>query len=404
MKITEVEVIPIYPRLAKRYEHRKVDMYGFDYRVVHKVHTDNGLVGYGDVRTRPGWEPDPSLPGKFVGRDPFDFVNNRTVGDLHGALYDIMGQYLEVPAYKLMGEKLRDAVKMAAWTRPAAPKVFRDEIRRAVDQGYMTFKMHSCAYFDVLEQTRAAEEVAPEDFKIHWDFNAGRTLAAVLPLVKELERNHPIVGFIEDPLDRSDHDSWHRLRDQTSIPIVMHAQLLGGFQEALRGAADMYMIGGSVGGTLASGFAYSQANISTIMQHDAGTIGKALSLHMAAVLPSMTGHSINADDQYEEDYTTERIEVIEGYSPVPEGVGLGFEVDDEALARLAANPPMQMPRHVGVLHMPGGHTFYGPTYVDPYGEEGTVRGMRSELWEEDGSAEFEQIYERVQREGRMRAD
>ena len=30
--------------------------------------------------------------------------------------------------------------------------------------------------------------------------------------------------------------------------------------------------------------------------------------------------------------------------------------------------------------------------------------MRSELWEEDGSDEFEQIHERVQREGRIQAD
>lgn len=56
------------------------------------------------------------------------------------------------------------------------------------------------------------------------------------------------------------------------------------------------------------------------------------------------------------------------------------------------------------LHMPGGHTFYGPGQVPPYGEEGTVRGFRTELWEEDGSAEFEKIYERVQTEGRIPAE
>ena len=76
---------------------------------------------------------------------------------------------------------------------------------------------------------------------------------------------------------------------------------------------------------------------------EAGTLGKALALHMAAVLPSATGHSINLDDQYEEDYTTERIPVIEGFSRVLEGPGLGFDVDEAALARLAANKPANRP-------------------------------------------------------------
>ena len=42
--------------------------------------------------------------------------------------------------------------------------------------------------------------MAPPGFKLHWDFNHNRTLATVLPIINELERNHPIVGFIEDPL------------------------------------------------------------------------------------------------------------------------------------------------------------------------------------------------------------
>ena len=404
MKITHAEVVPIYPRLAERYRDRKVDLYGIDHRLVYKVHTDNGLVGYGDVRTRPGRIHSNADLERLIGRDPCDFINNPKADDLGGAFYDVVGKHLEAPAYKLMGgQKLREAVKVAAWTRPASPEQFRDEVGRAANEGYMVFKMHSSSYHDVIEQTRLAEEVAPAGFKIHWDFNAHRTLAAVLPLVKQLERDHPIVGFIEDPMERTDLDGWRRLREQTSIPLVMHVPRLGGGQEMLDGTADIYMIE-SGGRGLASGLAYSRLNIQTIIQHEAGTLGKAMALHLAAVLPTATGHTINLDDQYEEDYTTGRIPVIEGFSPVPEGPGLGFEVDEGEIARLAANRPIERPRFIGVLHMPGGHTFYGPGRIAPYGEEGTVRGFRSEIWEEDGSSEFEQTYERVQKEGRILAE
>ena len=410
MKITSIEVIPIYPRLAKRYDNRKVDLYGIDHRTVFKVETDAGIVGYGDQRVRPGGQPNPSIAESLIGRNPFDFINNHLPygSALNCALYDVMGKYLEVPVYKLIGQKVRDAVPVAAWTRPASPETFRDEISRAADQGYTIFKMHTCDYHDVMEQTRLAEEVAPEGFKIHYDFNSNRSLAAVLPIVQELERNHPIVGYIEDPLVKNDIDGWRRLREQTRLPIIMHGTPLGNVQEIIHSVADIYMIGGSIGDTIATGFACGKANIQTILQFESGTLGKAMALHMAAVLPTHTAHSINLDDQYEEDYTTERIPVIEGSSPVPDGPGLGYEVDEDALARIAANKPIELPKHVGVLHMPGGNRFYGRSYVSPTRvtgrEEGTIRGIKSEIWEDDGSAEFTRIYERVQQEGTFRAD
>lgn len=404
MKITDIEVIPIYPRLAKRYENHKARLYGIDHRTVFKVHTDNGLVGYGDQRVRPGGQPSPSSVEPLIGHDPLDFLHSQG-GGLGCALYDVMGKYLKVPAYKLMGQKVRDVVSVAAWTRPASPEDFRAEIVRAVRQGYTIFKMHTCAYYDVLEQTRMAEEVAPEGFKIHYDFNANRTLAAILPLIRELEQNHPIVGYIEDPLVKNDLDGWRRLREQTRIPIIMHGTPLGGIQEIIYGLSDIYMIGGTIGDTLATGFAFGKANIQVILQFEGGTLGKAMAMHMAAVLPTHTAHSINLDDQYEEDITTERIPVIEGYSPVPEGPGLGFEVDEGALARVAANTPWEPPKHINILHLPGGHRIYslsGPNVTPWTGrEEGALRGIRLEYWDDDGSSEFERTYERLQEEGRF---
>jgi L-alanine-DL-glutamate epimerase-like enolase superfamily enzyme len=400
MKITDIEIIPIYPRIAARNEDYQVRFSHINHRTVFKVHTDTGLVGYGDYRCGP---PPRSSVEPLIGCNPFDFLHNNLNPGLGGALYDVMGKILEVPAYKLMGPKVREAVSVAAWTRPASPECFREEILRAVAQGYTLFKMHTCEYYDVLEQTRAAEEVAPEGFKIHYDFNGNRTLAAVLPLLRELEQS-PIVGYVEDPLVRTDIDGWRRLREKVRIPLVMHVPPLGGLQEILHGMADAYMVGeGGIGNTLARGFACGAANVQTILQLTGGTLTKALALHMAAVLPTATGHSINLDDQYEEDITRERIPVTEGYSPVPEGPGLGIEVDEEALARVAANQPTTLPRHVGILHLPGGHKLYTPSFPAVSRltgrEEGTIRGLKLELWEDDGSPEFAQLYERVQKEG-----
>ena len=123
--------------------------------------------------------------------------------------------------------------------------------------------MHTCEYYDVMEQTRLAEEVAPEGFKIHYDFNSNRSLAAVLPIVRELE-NHRVVGFIEDPIVRNDIDGWRRLREQSRLPIIMHAPQLGGVQEIIHGLADAYMVGESgIGDSLIRGFACGEGKPSS---------------------------------------------------------------------------------------------------------------------------------------------
>ena len=266
----------------------------------------------------------------------------------------------------------------------------------------MIFKMHTCEHYDVLEQNRAVEEVAPEGFKMHYDFNHNRPSMDVLRLIQELEKS-PVVGIIEDPMVWRDIDGWRRLREKTSLPLLMHVPQLQAGPEIIQGCADAYMVGeGGIGNSFARGAACGLANLSTVIQLTGGTLTKAMAMHMGAVLP-IVSHSTNLDDQYEEDVTVTRIPVVEGCSPVPTGPGLGVEVDEAALAKAAANAPTELPRHIGVQHLPGGHKLYTRSYPSLSRQtgfaEGAIRGLRLELRDDDGSPEFTQMYERVQKEG-----
>ncbi|MGH2368326.1 MAG: enolase C-terminal domain-like protein, partial [Chloroflexota bacterium] len=295
-------------------------------------------------------------------------------------------------------------VSVAAWTKPASPAKLREEVPRAVAEGYTIMKMHSCDYYDIFEQNRAVEETAPDGFLMHYDFNHNRSLVTVRPILKELEQSR-VVGFVEDPLRMNDVDGWRYLREQVRIPLIMHPAPLGGVQEILQGMADAYMSNGQVGSTLQRAGAMAGLNIPLLLQNTGGTLTKALAMHLAAVCPTATMHTVNLDDQYEDDITTERIPVVEGSSPVPDRPGLGIEVDEDALARLAANEPTPVPKHVAALRLRGGHTIYYPslTAVNVQKmtgkEEGTIRGLELELWDEDGSAAFERVYRRVQEDG-----
>lgn len=401
MRITDVDIIPIYPRLVARAAAYNAHFPNWNLRTVFRVKADNGLVGYGDYRCPP---PAQATVAPLVGHSPFDFLGNDFNPGLAGALYDLMGKHLDVPAYKLMGQQMRASVPVAAWSKPAAPQTFAAEIQRAAAEGYTHMKMHSAEYYDILDQTRAAEEVAPPTFQIHYDFNHNRSLATVLPIVKELERSR-VVGWIEDPLRATDVEGWRQLRAQTRFPLIMHPTPLGGLAEIHLGMADAYMVGGQVGLTLRRGGALAAANAAAVVQITGGTLTKALAMHLAAVLPAPIIHSVDLDDQYEDDITTARIPIVEGNSPVPDRPGLGYDVDEDALARLAANPPTPVPNHVAALRLRDGHTIYYPSLTTVNvqrmtgQEEGTIRGLRLDLWDDDNSPDFRRVSDRLQSSG-----
>ena len=401
MKIINIEAFPVYPKFAKRNQDKLVRFKGINHRTIVKIEASNGITGYGDYRQAP---PSEAEMERLVDRNPFDFIHNDLHMAIGGALFDLMGKHLEIPVYKLLGKKLRERVPVAAWSRPAPPDELAGEIQRASAEGYRIFKMHTCEHYDVFEQNRAVEEVAPDGFSMQWDFNSNRDLATVLPIVKKLDKSR-VVGFIEDPLVRSDVEGWRQLRAQTEVPVVMHIPVLGGLQEMVQGMADAFIVGeycGGLGDAYTRGLAYGKANVQTLIQLTGGTLTKAMAMHLAAVLPT-AGHSINLDDQYEEDVVAKRLEIVEGCSPVPEEPGLGVEVDENLLQALIGREIPEIPRHVGVLTLPQGHVMYTPSLPSVSQltgfSEGTVRGLHFEIWEDDGSDAFARINQRLESEG-----
>ena len=127
MKITDLDLIQIHPKNQSRNRNNYAFYGELSQITVYRVTTDSGLIGYGETRGR---MPTRSSVDGVIGRNPFDYVDSNLNHGLVGALYDVMGKYLEIPAYKLMGQKVRDAVPVAAWTRPCPPEVYREEIQR----------------------------------------------------------------------------------------------------------------------------------------------------------------------------------------------------------------------------------------------------------------------------------
>ena len=82
-------------------------------------------------------------------------------------------------------------------------------------------------------------------------------------------------------------------------------------------------------------------------------------------------------------------------------------MDESALQRVAAQKPVEIPRHVGILHLSDGTSYYSAGHLNPERvtglEEGALRGVRSEIWDDDGSRAFEDVFARVEGGGIVRA-
>lgn len=402
MRIDRVDIVPIRPRFAERYAGHEVRMRAIDQRTLFRVVCDNGIIGYGDYRCAP---PSDSVAQSMLGRSPAAFLRDESLPlGLGAACYDAVGKHLEVPAWQLMGAQRRQRIPVCAWTRPGNAQVMAGEINRAADEGYLLFKVHTAAHYDVLEQHRAIDDVAPDGFRMHYDFNHNRTVAAILPIIEQLRS--PRVACIEDPLRLDDLDGWRALRQRIDVPILMHVPPVDGIQEMMAGCADGYIVGeycGGFGDALIRSHAYARAGLLNVVQLTGGMLTKAFALHFACTLPA--GHTINLVDQYADDVTGDVISIDAGSSPVPEGAGLGVSVDEERVAQLAARAaePQQLPVHLGRLRLADGRIVYTDSIPDVQGilgfEEGSLRGIDFDIWHDDGSAEFIRLRQLVEQQG-----
>jgi L-alanine-DL-glutamate epimerase-like enolase superfamily enzyme len=392
MKITDIELHEIHPQL--RAWNRDVLGTGWDARTILVLHTDNGLEGLGEITVgmHPKVEEDIEL---LRGTNPCRWLANPDLNIwLAPAIYDLVGKANDVPAYQLFGPRVRSWVPVSSWTVSQTPAKMAEEVEHAVEQGHTWMKYHTHHFHNIIDQTRAMQEVAPRGFKVHYDVNIDNTVDHIIEIAKELSQ-FPVAGLIEDPLRGFDLEGYKQLRQKCALPIVIHHFPLGG-REALTGLADGYMLGHHpVGLVVQRAGLFEAANVPFMMQNGGGNITLAFVAHMAAAFERATLHHVTGTNLWEED-VVEPLEVVAGQVRVPEKPGLGLE-------RLKAAEPAPMPtalvrieveRGPTVYARPpeGGHLLLKPSEVAGVGE-GYTNLVDHAYWYDDGSERFAGLWE-----------
>ena len=406
MKITNIELHEIQPPLQawNRDAHRLFQGTTWDTRTILVLHTDSGLEGLGEVLGAVDAKLEQELD-RLRGTNPCRWLAHPELSIwVAPAIYDLVGKANGVPAYQLFGPKVRSWVPVSSWTVSQTPAKMAAEVERAVEQGYTWMKYHTNWFHNIIDQTRAMQEIAPRGFKVHYDINFDNTADHVLELDRELSQ-FPIAGLIEDPVRTFDFEGYRILRQKCALPIIFHHLPMGG-REALMGLADGYMLGHApIGVAVRRAGLFEAANVPFMTQNAGGNITRAMVVHMAAAFERATLHHCTVTHLWEEDVVEPVFEVVAGQVRVPEEPGLGITLNRESLEQLKVAEPAPLPKALIRVRVEGGPTVYArppasrsphlsPVDVAGVGE-GYNRQVDQDFWHDDGTEDFAELWKQT---------
>jgi L-alanine-DL-glutamate epimerase-like enolase superfamily enzyme len=367
VRIKQIEAIPVRVPLAAGMTTRTAhgEHHTSDYVII-KVHTDEGLVGLGEATVSALWSGETSkstvaaihdpIGPALVGLDPrritaarkeMDFLiklNPFTKSAVEMALWDLCGKAVGLPVYQLLGGKLRETIPtkmmIGAFDAPHA----RALAERFLGWGFRCLKVKvGLDLAGDLQRVRAVREAAGADVALTIDANCGWNVTTARQALEHLRPMNLLVA--EQPIAPGDHEAMASLRQLGGIPIMADESVftLADAWNVLRShSADVISIyPGKNGGIAASIEIAHLAQAAGIACHVGSNlelgIGSAAMLHLACATAAIDSATYPADilgpHYHEADLLARPLDLNPGGAHVPDGPGLGIELDEQQLAR-----------------------------------------------------------------------
>jgi L-alanine-DL-glutamate epimerase-like enolase superfamily enzyme len=306
------------------------------------------LVGEDPSRIEHLWQV--MLRGGFF---PANRVIGSAVSAIDIALWDIQGKALNVPVYKLLGGLVRDRVACYPHNQPEGAEgdiqALVDNCLRTQQEGWKFVRWGLPAENGVLEPARAVRlalkqmaavrEAVGEDIGICFDVHTRLDLPDAVRLLRASEEYQAF--FMEDPLRSESPYAYHRLRQQTAVPIAAGEQWATKweFREAIENdlidyaRIDLCIVGGITEARKITG--WCEAHYIKLVTHNPlGPVSSAACLQMNLACPNF-----GVQEQPRRPGTTltdiipVQVEWDDGYLLPPTRPGLGVEFDREAALR-----------------------------------------------------------------------
>ena len=349
-----------------------------------KVITDEGLYGVGEGTLnffgRTTEQAIQELTPLIVGVDPFqiEVLLQKLVRDVYSeggqihmcavaaievACWDIIGKACNQPVYNLMGGRCHDRLRAYAngWYRgPRTPESFAEKAKEVAGRGYTALKFDPFGdnwrlmtgyEFDLSLDIIAAVRDAvgwSVDLLIegHRRFNVGTAL-----LFAEAMAKHRPVWF-EEPVDHLTIRETLEVARRSPVPIATGESLSNKqqFAELLEGGLITYLQPEplNLGGLFATRKIADMvdAHLGMIAPHSAqGPVCSAACVQLNASLPNFFIHEIfdEFNEPWVRDIVTKPVTVVDGYIDIPDGPGLGIDLNIDEIRKHPYAPEYVIP-------------------------------------------------------------
>lgn len=375
MKITDVTVLVLESPESYGASGGGEEAHGIKYLGIVKVETDAGITGYSDLETQPhvaraivNAPSEGSVTGflglrsVLLGEDPFEverlwhkmymasvYYGRRgaavqVISGIDIALWDIVGKSTGQPIYKLLGGGYRDKVRAYASTLfRSTPEGMREACRGYTSQGFTAVKFGWGVFGQDAEQdvqlVAAARHALGDrvDLMVDAGWFVHRTAKEAIQMVRRIEPFKPF--FVEEPLSPEDYDGYAQLAGAVDTPIACGEQEATewGFRTLIeRGRVDVIQPDLSRCG----GFTTARKIVHMTELHNRLCIPHswlsdlltAASLHLNAFMRRSVFQEFNVTSgPLSRELCKNPIRIEDGFLRVPQGPGLGVEVDEAAI-------------------------------------------------------------------------
>jgi galactonate dehydratase len=306
-----------------------------------------------------------------VGSDPFDRetlafnvqradyarpgeVTQSALAAFDIACWDLVGQELNVPIWKLLGGSYRDRVRAYAngwYQTDRDPAALAERARDVVSLGYTALKLDPFGSARValtpaeqrlaIELVAAVREAVGPDVQLMIEMHGRFSPAAAAELAVELEPFAP--AWLEEPVAFDSPTGLARVRNATTRPIATgeRIHLLSDFRAIIEQGlvdivqADLTHFGGFTGLQRLAGWA--EAYELPLAPHNVcGPVGTAANIHFAVATPNhlILEHFNDFADPWVSELVdfAPAVDPVDGCFPLPAGPGLGVRLDHDACA------------------------------------------------------------------------
>ncbi|MDB5732973.1 MAG: D-galactonate dehydratase [Variovorax sp.] len=359
-----------------------------------KIETDTGLSGWGEPiiegRAATVGAAVTELMGYLSGKDPLQIEDHwqamyrggfyrggpilmSAIAGIDQALWDIKGKYHGAPVHQLLGGRTRDSVKVYSWIGGDRPEHVGVAAREMVAKGFTAVKMNATdemGYIDshtkidaALARVAAVREAGGPGLGIGIDFHGRVHKGMAKVLAHELEPYRPM--FIEEPVQPQNNEALREIARHCAIPIATGERMFSRWdfkQLLIDGYVDIIQPDLSHAGgiteckkiiSMAEAFDVAAAPhcplgpiaLAACLQIDA-------SCHNVFIQEQSLGIHYNVENDLL-DYLNDKsvFDYENGFVRIPDGPGLGIEVNEEYVRQRAAV----------------GHDWHNPLWRNPDG-------------------------------------